>query len=126
MSADVLHFAAMDKNPNRIREWRLARGLSQDALADIVGCSKMQISGLERGKPKLNMKWMRQLAPALGVAPADLLSYEDNPRGLSDEEWALIQQFRNADERGRDELQRVADVLLPFRAPPEEDGRNAA
>jgi transcriptional regulator with XRE-family HTH domain len=126
MSADVLHFAVMDRNPNRIREWRLARGLSQDALADIVGCSKMQISGLERGKPKLDLEWMRRLADALAITPADLLPVDDNPRALTDEEWALIQQFRAGDDRGRDELQRVADVLLPFRGRDDANGRNAA
>jgi len=126
MSADVLHFAVMDENPNRIRELRLAKGWSQQQLADEVGCSKMQISGLERGKPKLDQDWMRRLAEPLGVTPADLLPVEDNPRALTEEEWALIQQFRAGDDRGRDELQRVADVLLPFRTQPGNDGRDAA
>lgn len=116
----------MDRNPNRIREWRLARGLSQDALADIVGCSKMQISGLERGKPKLDLEWMRRIAYALFVTPADLLPVDDNPRAISEDEWALIQQFRAGDDRGRDELQRVADVLLPFRDDDAASGRDAA
>jgi transcriptional regulator with XRE-family HTH domain len=116
----------MDDNPNRIREWRLARDLSQQALADIIGCSKMQISGLERGAPKLDLEWMRRLADALEITPADLLPADDNPRALSDEEWALIQQYRAADDRGRDELQRVADVLLPFRGPNGAGGRDAA
>lgn len=116
----------MDRNPNRIRELRLAKGWSQDRLAEEVGCSKMQISGLERGRPKLDLEWMRRLAAPLGVTPADLLPVGDNPRALSEEEWALIQQFRAGDDRGRDELQRVADVLLPFRGAPSDNGRNAA
>lgn len=116
----------MDRNPNRIRELRLAKGWSQDRLAEEVGCSKMQISGLERGKPKLDLEWMRRLAVPLGVTPADLLPVDDNPRALSEEEWALIQQFRAGDDRGRDELQRVADVLLPFRDDDAAGGRDAA
>ncbi|WP_440512752.1 helix-turn-helix domain-containing protein [Sphingopyxis terrae] len=116
----------MDENPNRIRELRLAKGWSQQRLADEVGCSKMQVSGLERGKPKLDQDWMRRLAGPLGVTPADLLPVEDNPRALTEEEWALIQQFRAGDDRGRDELQRVADVLLPFRGSPVDNGRDAA
>jgi len=116
----------MDRNPNRIRELRLAKGWSQDRLAEEVGCSKMQISGLERGRPKLDLEWMRRLAVPLGVTPADLLPVDDNPRALSEEEWALIQQFRAGDDRGRDELQRVADVLLPFRDDRSADGRDAA
>lgn len=116
----------MDRNPNRIRELRLAKGWSQDRLAEEVGCSKMQISGLERGRPKLDLEWMRRLAAPLGVTPADLLPVDDNPRALSEEEWALIQQFRAGDDRGRDELQRVADVLLPFRDDDADNGRDAA
>lgn len=116
----------MDENPNRIREWRLAKNWSQQRLADEVGCSKMQISGLERGAPKLDLEWMRRLAGPLGVTPADLLPIDDNPRALSEEEWALIQQYRAGDDRGRDELQRVADVLLPFRGHDDTNGRNAA
>jgi transcriptional regulator with XRE-family HTH domain len=126
MSADILHFAVMDENPNRIRELRLSKNWSQQRLADEVGCSKMSISDLERGKLGLDQKWMRRLGPALGVTPADILPVDDNPRALSEDEWALIQQFRAGDDRGRDELQRVADVLLPFRGAPADDGRNAA
>lgn len=116
----------MDENPNRIRELRVAKGWSQQRLADEIGCSKMSISDLERGEVGLDQKWMRRLAPALGVTPADILPVVDNPRTLSEDEWALIQQFRAGDDRGRDELQRVADVLLPFRGPPVDDDRNAA
>ncbi len=58
---------------NRIRDLRTQRDLSQEGLADLVGTTKAQISKLEKGQRRLTDDWMRRLAPALGVAPADLM-----------------------------------------------------
>ncbi|MGN6124781.1 MAG: helix-turn-helix domain-containing protein [Sphingomonas oligoaromativorans] len=114
MTAEILHFARMSDYPNRIRELRLTRGWSQDQLAERVGCSKMQISGLERGKPILDTIWMRRLADALGVYPADLLSVEDNPMRVSDVERRYLQRYRNASPEEKATLERVTDaVTLP-------------
>ena len=114
MTADVLLFAAMAQYPNRIRELRLARGWSQDVLADAVGCSKVQISGLERGKPRLDTEWMRRIGHALGVTPADLLSAEDNPLQLSHAERRLIANYRSASPEQQENVERVTEALTGF------------
>lgn len=93
----------------------MARGLSQDQLAELVGCSKMQISGLERGKPKLDVDWMRRLAEPLGVLPADLLSDDDNPWRLNTAERQLLTRYRNADDGQQAQIAQVAEVLAPFK-----------
>ena len=59
---------------NRIREWRLKRGLSMQALAERVDTSRQQIHKLERGERRLTEDWMRRVASILDCAPADLLS----------------------------------------------------
>lgn len=59
--------------PNRIREWRERRDLTQDALAEASGTSKMQISRLERGERRLTQGWMERIAAVLDCRPADLL-----------------------------------------------------
>lgn len=59
--------------PNRIRELRERRDMTQDALATAAGTSKMQISRLERGERRLTQNWMERIAAALGVHPAELL-----------------------------------------------------
>jgi phage repressor protein C with HTH and peptisase S24 domain len=58
---------------NRIRELRLARGISQEALAEAIGRQKALVSKLENGKIKLNQQYMELLSEALSCAPADLL-----------------------------------------------------
>ncbi|WP_298175063.1 helix-turn-helix transcriptional regulator [Novosphingobium sp.] len=108
----------MDQAPNRIRELRLEAGLSQQSLGDAVGVSKMTISDLERGNMVLTLDYMRRIARALGVNAADILPPEDNPEALSIEERQLIDQYRAADEGQREQLQKVADVLAPFRHTP--------
>ena len=122
MSADILLCVPMDQYPNRIRELRLQRGLTQDQLADKINCSKMQISGLERGKPKLDIEWMRRISAGLGCNPADLLNREDNPWQLSDAERELLARFRAADADRQADLSNVAGALVPLRLVEREAG----
>lgn len=114
--AHVIQFIPMKEFPNRIFELRKARGWSQTDVGDLVGCSKMHVSGLERGDRELTLHWMQRFAEAFGVLPADILSAQDNPMQLSAEEREFIMRFRMADEATRDNLKRVSDALLPFKS----------
>ncbi|SFR86756.1 DNA-binding transcriptional regulator, XRE-family HTH domain [Sphingomonas jatrophae] len=105
----------MAEAPNRIRELRMAAGLSQQKLGDAIGTSKMTVSDLERGKMELTLDYMRRLSRALSCAPADLLPEEDNPWSLTAEEQTLITRLREASEEQRETLHRVTDAMLPFR-----------
>jgi DNA-binding XRE family transcriptional regulator len=53
--------------------WREYRSLTQQALGDKVGLSKMTISGLEKGKRDTSSKNWRALAAALDVDVDDIL-----------------------------------------------------
>lgn len=115
MSAVIVKLIPMGKEPNRIRELRMVRGMSQEELAGLVGCSKMQISGLERGKPKLDILWMQRLCAPLGVAPADLLLAKDNPNAAKDaDEQQLLGLFRAAPEELRAQFLSVGEALAGF------------
>lgn len=59
---------------NRINELRLARGLSQDQLAKLVGTTRQTIFRLEKNQRRLSDVWLRKLGPALGADPGDLVS----------------------------------------------------
>lgn len=112
---------------NRIRELRKKAGLSQAELARIVGISQPAISQIENDTRPLTIDWMRSLARIFGVTAADILCDHDNPHRLSDEEQALLDNFRAADEAQRALIGRVAEPLQPFHgAEPAPDRRNAA
>ena len=121
----VITFVAMEDFPNRVYELRRARGLSQQRLADLAGCSKMHISGVERGDREFSLSLMRRIAEVFGVAPGDLLSEADNPHRLHDpEELHLIETYRHAEGDDREKIIKVAEAIAPFR---HEDGAlNAA
>lgn len=69
------------KKPRRIflAEWREARGLTQERLADRLGTSHMTISRWELGKVKMNTDAMVAVAEALGLEPEDLWHHPDTP-----------------------------------------------
>lgn len=114
VSADVLHFAPMEAMPNRILELRRNAGKSQEELAFEIGVSKMQISGMERGKREITLTMMRRLADALGVDVADILAAGDNPSLLSEDERQLLTRFRSASPDQQQNIARVAEALSPF------------
>lgn len=102
--------------PNRIRELREERGISQAELARRISVTAPALQKVEAGARKLDQQWMRRIARALDVEPADLLPVVDNPWGLSDEERALIASYRHATADDREKLSRVADVVLGYKA----------
>jgi len=58
---------------NRIKDARVARGITQEALADALDTSSAQIHKLENGKVTLSLAWMLRIAEVLRCPPSDLL-----------------------------------------------------
>lgn len=65
--------SAMDF-PNRIRELRENKGLSQDKLAEALNTSRGQVYQLEKGLRKLTQPWMVRLSKVFLCKPEDLIS----------------------------------------------------
>ena len=57
----------------RLRAERIARKLSQEALADVLGVHRTYIGGLERGERNVTLRTVERLAQRLGVEPLDLI-----------------------------------------------------
>jgi transcriptional regulator with XRE-family HTH domain len=56
-----------------VRRLRLAKGLSQEALAAEVGVDMRYLGGIERGQENPTIKVVGNIAKALGVHPSTLL-----------------------------------------------------
>lgn len=61
----------------RVRELRLARGLSQEQLAERAGLHRTYISSLERGQRNVGLDNILDLAAALEVPAAHLFQDQD-------------------------------------------------
>lgn len=55
-----------------LREYRRAKGLSQESFAQLVGIHRTYMGGLERGERNVTLKTVEQLADRLGVDACDL------------------------------------------------------
>ena len=59
----------------RVRELRLAKGLSQEELAFRSGVHRTYLGGIERGKRNPSLKNVAAVAKALGVTLSQLFSF---------------------------------------------------
>lgn len=59
----------------RVRELRLARGLSQEALADEAGLHRTFMGSVERGERNVGLENIVKIAKALSCRPSKLFDY---------------------------------------------------
>ena len=76
---------------NRLRETRLAAGLSQSELEELSGIPKARLSRYENGHVEPSIQTLARLARALNVSEASL---------LGDRRGAMEECFRVLEERG--------------------------
>lgn len=57
-----------------LRAHRDARGLSQEAFAEVVGVHRTYMGGIERGERNLTLKAVERIADRIEVDPLDLLA----------------------------------------------------
>lgn len=78
---------------NRIKELRDQKGWSMERLGDLAETTKQQIDKLEKGQRRLTLEWMKRLAKAFGVRPAELISEDLGA------DHAVLLQSRHAEAR---------------------------
>ena len=95
--------------PNRLREWRRARGWTLEALAAEVGTTNQTLSRYERGARSITIDLLEQLAPVLGCKPADLLPDPESVLGA--EERDLLRRYQELAPEDRAVVQRIVRGL---------------
>lgn len=96
---------------NRIKELRLALGLTLQQVADAAETSLQQVQRLENGERRLTDDWMRRLAPVLLVAPAALLAdFDPDQREFAKnaQEVAVLRFWRALEEPERRMIAAIA------------------
>lgn len=86
----------MEKQPNRVRELRKMRGLTQTELATLVGTSQSHIANIEKGLRDVDINLAIRIARALSVKAYEILPEEEQPEILSEEEKAILALFRKS------------------------------
>lgn len=86
-------------NGERIKKFRIERGLTQDELAKLVGYrSRSSINKIELDKQELVQSSIVAFSNALNVSPLELLGIEDEiaetgkNRPRSEEEWTAFEE----------------------------------
>ena len=68
-----------------IKAARLAKGLTQQELGEIVGVQKSAIAKYESGRiVNIKRSTLQKLAKALGLRVIDLIEFEETPKEIAD------------------------------------------
>lgn len=110
--------------PNRIREVREAKGLTQQALAKLVPTSHQNIQKWELGGREVTLARLDQVARALKVPAHTLINGSD--QAADEQERALIELFRRVPAERRSEVIRIISVLASSPETPAGQRRKAS
>lgn len=108
-----------DDAGDRLRQWRLLAGRSQESIATALGMTQQHLSQIENGKRPLSVAQRRLIVAELGVASEDmgLVPYKRAPAddteaqvAASAARWRAQRRWLN---RHRADLARLAVALYP-------------
>jgi transcriptional regulator with XRE-family HTH domain len=97
--------------PRRLAETRKQKGLSQEALGELVGLAKLQIYRYEKGASQPTLEVLKRLAIALNTS-LDALVFDEHERDPSDDlrlRFELIQQMSEQDQQA---IKSVLDGMI--------------
>lgn len=88
-----------NKIPNRLKDLRVSRGLSQEQLAERLGTTHATISRMESLVQRLSDRWLRKLAVVLQATPGQILGVElSQPVTYAPViEWGAVMDVLHAD-----------------------------
>ena len=67
----------------RVRQLRVANGISQEAFAHGIEIDRSYYGSIERGERNVSLENICLIAQGLGVSPAELLRFDALPEGES-------------------------------------------
>lgn len=97
---------------NKIKNLRVARGISQRDLGVLLNCTDVTVSRYETGQRDIDSTTINRLCDVFGCTADYLLGRSELPTPeISADEARFLQAYRRADSRARD---MVDLALAPF------------
>ena len=95
----------------RIAHIRKERGLSQEALAEVIGISRKQVVDYETGRIHLNDEMIVRFAVTLNVSADELLGLKPPKKSLDEPTLRLTRRLRDLSKLPEDKKRAVLKVL---------------
>lgn len=94
----------------KIKEIRQSRGLTQDSLAELVGCNTSHISNIENNYTKVSLNVLLAIANALDTSIDYLLfgQYENAALALDNE---ILRALACCDNQKKEKILRIIEIL---------------
>ena len=94
----------------RIRTYRINKGLSQEKLAEFAKCHPTYIGQLERGEKNATLESIERIAAALGISLSKLFEKLD---GQDDDEKSIpLACYEFLSAKSKDEQEQLYKILL--------------
>ena len=93
--------------PNHLGAWMAYRKMNGAALAKALDITPGMVSDLKNSNRALSAKWLRRIAPHLGITPGLLL--DADPEVLGDD---MIDIWTSADQRARRQITEIAKTIV--------------
>ena len=94
----------------KVKEIRLSKGLTQEKLAELVGCNTSHISNTENCHTKVSLNVLLAIANALDTSVDYLLSnqYENSSLALDNE---ILRALQNCDNQKKEKILKIIEIL---------------
>ncbi|MCX7828048.1 MAG: helix-turn-helix domain-containing protein [Thermanaerothrix sp.] len=103
----------------RVKTLRLAKGLTQQKLADMINVSRIYVQAIESNRRKPSMDLLERLAEALDATPADLMRAPSDGGGrmqleevLSSGEVEVWYRSRKLSPKDMKRIHRLVETVL--------------
>lgn len=94
----------------RIKEMRQRRGLTQDNLAEMVGCNTSHISNIENNHTKVSLNVLLAIANALHTSIDFLLAAQySNPSSALDNE--ILRALKDCSTRKKEKILKMIEIM---------------
>ena len=102
----------------KLRQFRVVRGISQSRLADSIGRSFQQVQKYEKGKNRISLGVLVEIAAFLNVTPADFFNdFTHMPSEAQIESerevLELVRSYHGLSQKDRNTLRMIARNMIP-------------